>query len=54
MNVTDWQPFSLRGKERFPSMIITCASIQMVERIAEETDTADIITESSCDGAHCE
>ena len=33
-----------RGKERFPGMTITYALIQMVEKIAEKSDKARIIT----------
>ena len=36
-----------RGKERFPGMTITCALIQTVEKIAEKTDKARMITELS-------
>jgi len=37
-------PRTHRGKERFPGMTITYALIQMVEKIAETTDKARIIT----------
>merc|ERR1712113_261538 len=35
-----------RGKERFPGMTITYALIQMLEKIAEATDKARIITKA--------
>merc|ERR1711904_221143 len=38
------QPRTHRGKERFPGMTITYALIQMLEKIAEKTDRAQIIT----------
>jgi flavocytochrome c len=37
------QPRTHRGKERFPGMTITYALIQMLEKIAENTDRAKII-----------
>merc|ERR1712222_295925 len=40
------QPRTHRGKERFPGMTITYALIQMVEKIAERTDKARIITKA--------
>merc|ERR1712137_620357 len=39
-------PRTHRGKERFPGMTITYALIQMVEKIAERTDKAQIITKA--------
>jgi len=39
-------PRTHRGKERFPGMTITYALIQMVEKIAERTDKAKIITKA--------
>merc|ERR1719225_2578898 len=39
-------PRTHRGKERFPGMTITYALIQMVEKIAERTDRARIITKA--------
>merc|ERR1719428_2163255 len=39
-------PRTHRGKERFPGMTITYALIQMVEKIAETTDKARIITKA--------
>jgi len=39
-------PRTHRGKERFPGMTITYALIQMVEKIAERTDKARIITKA--------
>merc|ERR1712190_549854 len=39
-------PRTHRGKERFPGMTITCALIQMVEKIAERCDKAQIITKA--------
>merc|ERR1712136_677436 len=39
-------PRTHRGKERFPGMTITYALIQMVEKIAEKTDKAKIITKA--------
>merc|ERR1719329_1995358 len=39
-------PRTHRGKERFPGMTITYALIQMVEKIAEKTDKARIITKA--------
>ena len=38
------QPRTHRGKERFPGMTITYALIQMLEKVAEKTDLARIIT----------
>merc|ERR1719201_538443 len=40
------QPRTHRGKERFPGMTITYALIQSVEKIAEKTDLARIITKA--------
>merc|ERR1719207_199427 len=40
------QPRTHRGKERFPGMTITYALIQSVEKIAERTDLARIITKA--------
>jgi len=40
------QPRTHRGKERFPGMTITYALIQMVEKIAEKSDKARIITKA--------
>merc|ERR1712100_861921 len=40
------QPRTHRGKERFPGMTITYALIQMVEKVAEKTDRARIITKA--------
>jgi len=40
------EPRTHRGKERFPGMTITYALIQMVEKIAERTDRARIITKA--------
>merc|ERR1719379_226414 len=39
-------PRTHRGKERFPGMTITYALIQMVEKIAERSDLARIITKA--------
>jgi len=39
-------PRTHRGKERFPGMTITYALIQMLEKIAERTDRARIITKA--------
>merc|ERR1712008_236587 len=39
-------PRTHRGKERFPGMTITYALIQMLEKIAERTDKARIITKA--------
>merc|ERR1711988_1739167 len=39
-------PRTHRGKERFPGMTITYALIQMVEKIAERTDRARIVTKA--------
>merc|ERR1711907_298527 len=39
-------PRTHRGKERFPGMTITYALIQMVEKIAETSDKARIITKA--------
>merc|ERR1712232_153460 len=39
-------PRTHRGKERFPGMTITYALIQMLEKIAEVTDRARIITKA--------
>ncbi|CAE8585710.1 unnamed protein product [Polarella glacialis] len=40
------QPRTHRGAERFPGMTITYALIQMVEKVAEKTDLARIITKA--------
>merc|ERR1711939_877889 len=40
------QPRTHRGKERFPGMTITYALIQMLEKVAEKTDRARIITKA--------
>ncbi|CAK9111001.1 Fumarate reductase (FRDS) (FAD-dependent oxidoreductase) (NADH-dependent fumarate reductase) [Durusdinium trenchii] len=40
------QPRTHRGKERFPGMTITYALIQMLEKVAEKTDLAKIITKA--------
>merc|ERR1712226_941252 len=40
------QPRTHRGKERFPGMTITYALIQMLEKIAEKTDRARIVTKA--------
>merc|ERR1712232_472223 len=40
------QPRTHRGKERFPGMTITYALIQMLEKIAERTDRARIVTKA--------
>merc|ERR1719191_2297193 len=40
------QPRTHRGKERFPGMTITYALIQMVEKIAEKSDIARIVTKA--------
>merc|ERR1712139_70583 len=39
-------PRTHRGKERFPGMTITYALIQMVEKIAEKSEVARIITKA--------
>jgi len=39
-------PRTHRGKERFPGMTITYALIQMLEKIAEKTDKARIVTKA--------
>jgi succinate dehydrogenase/fumarate reductase flavoprotein subunit len=39
-------PRTHRGKERFPGMTITYALIQMVEKVAENSDMARIITKA--------
>merc|ERR1712203_1328146 len=39
-------PRTHRGKERFPGMTITYALIQMVEKVAERTDKARIVTKA--------
>merc|ERR1712241_859924 len=39
-------PRTHRGKERFPGMTITYALIQMVEKIAERTEKAQIVTKA--------
>ena len=38
------QPRTPRGKERFPGITIACALIQMLEKVAEKTDFARIVT----------
>merc|ERR1719238_1814322 len=40
------QPRTHRGKERFPGMTITYALIQSLEKIAEATDLARIVTKA--------
>merc|ERR1711869_173100 len=40
------QPRTHRGAERFPGMTITYALIQMLEKVAERTDKARIITKA--------
>ena len=40
------QPRTHRGAERFPGMTITHALIQMLEKVAEKTDRARIITKA--------
>merc|ERR1711988_1314545 len=40
------QPRTHRGKERFPGMTITYALTQMLEKIAEKTDRARIVTKA--------
>merc|ERR1711937_491394 len=40
------QPRTHRGKERFPGMTITYALIQMVEKVAETSDVARIVTKA--------
>merc|ERR1719145_324004 len=40
------QPRTHRGAERFPGMTITYALIQSVEKVAESTDLARIITKA--------
>jgi len=44
------QPRTHRGAERFPGMTITYALIQMLEKIAEKTDRARIITKAEVTG----
>merc|ERR1712050_147490 len=39
-------PRTHRGAERFPGMTITYALIQMMEKIAEKTDRAKIVTKA--------
>merc|ERR1740133_121317 len=39
-------PRTHRGKERFPGMTITYALIQMVEKVAERSDVAKIVTKA--------
>merc|ERR1712050_506220 len=39
-------PRTHRGKERFPGMTITYALIQMLEKVAEKTDRARIVTKA--------
>merc|ERR1719226_459379 len=51
-------PRTHRGKERFPGMTITYALIQMLEKVAEKTDRARIITKARahkllCEGGNC-
>merc|ERR1719517_385991 len=51
-------PRTHRGKERFPGMTITYALIQMLEKVAEKTDRARIITKACvnkllCEGGNC-
>merc|ERR1711953_1008718 len=41
-------PRTHRGAERFPGMTITYALIQMLEKVAEKTDRAQIITKARC------
>merc|ERR1712056_165626 len=41
------QPRTHRGKERFPGMTITYALIQMLEKVAEKTDRARIVTKAN-------
>ena len=40
------QPRTHRGKERFPGMTITYALIQMLEKVAEKTNRARIVTKA--------
>merc|ERR1719174_1811129 len=40
------RPRTHRGKERFPGMTITYALIQMVEKVAERSDVARIVTKA--------
>mmetsp|Transcript_62601 Transcript_62601/g.164281 ORF Transcript_62601/g.164281 Transcript_62601/m.164281 type:complete len:507 (+) Transcript_62601:76-1596(+) len=44
------QPRTHRGAERFPGMTITYALIQMLEKVAEKTDRARIITKAEVVG----
>merc|ERR1711972_202864 len=46
-------PRTHRGKERFPGMTITYALIQMLEKIAEKTDRARIITKACVNKLIC-
>lgn len=41
------RPRTHRGKDRFPGMTITYALLQMIEKIAERTDKARIITKAN-------
>ena len=43
-------PRTHRGKELVPGMTITCALLQMVEKIAVRSDKARIITDGACTG----
>jgi flavocytochrome c len=47
-------PRTHRGKERFPGMTITYALIQMLEKVAENTDKARIITKAHVNQLICE
>jgi len=47
-------PRTHRGKERFPGMTITYALIQMVEKVAEKTDKARIVTKARVVKLLCE
>merc|ERR1712003_598570 len=47
-------PRTHRGKERFPGMTITYALIQMVEKVAEKTDKARIVTKARVCKLLCE
>merc|ERR1711972_956630 len=46
-------PRTHRGKERFPGMTITYALIQMLEKVAEKTDRARIITKACVNKLIC-
>ncbi|CAJ1378084.1 unnamed protein product [Effrenium voratum] len=48
------QPRTHRGKERFPGMTITYALIQMLEKVAEKTDLARIVTKAKVFKLICE